>query len=128
MLDDEMVEAARIDRARASAKRENALLIPSDANHSADGRRWWRRRELNPRPKTCPGRRYRLSPVCSFALRIKTGRKRAALVRLDLALLPRTEGSEPARIDDALNPRHGRAEIRAWLPFRQPEPSFRWHF
>jgi len=83
---------------------------------------------LNPRPKTCPRRPYRLSSAWNFALRIEAEQKRAALVRLDLAFLPRTERSKPARIDDALNPRHGRAEVRAWLPFRQPKPSFRWHF
>ena len=83
---------------------------------------------MNPRPKARPRRPYRLSSAWSFASRIKAEQKRTMLVRLDLALLPRTEGSEPARIDDALDPRHGRAEIRAWLPFRQPKPSFRWHF
>ena len=89
---------------------------------------WWRRRELNPRPKACPRRLYRLSSAWDFALRVKAEQNRTALVRLDLAFLPRTERSRPARIDDAHNPRRGQAEIRAWLPFRQPKPSYRWHF
>ena len=83
---------------------------------------------MNPRPKACPGRPYRLSSAWGFALRIKAERKRATLVRLNLALLPRTERSKPARINDALDPRHGRAEIRAGYLIRQPKPSFRWHF
>jgi hypothetical protein len=74
---------------------------------------WWRRRESNPRPETSLRESLQVYPGLKFRRRREGRAEPAAASPIDLAFRPRTEGTRPAHLYDALSNRRGRAAGRA---------------
>ena len=89
---------------------------------------WWRRRELNPRPRKSTAKRLRAFPVRWFSTAsLETG-KRKRLSPIDFGFRLQAEALGQILQNDALGPRAGPSAQGGYLKIRQRKQTADWQF